>query len=104
MGPKTKQSWEKLNLVKRELKKRKTESKLKKIQTASSCKEPLVEVVKKQISTVSIALPGSILDNAQSAELRTYLAGQIARAACIYQVDEVRFFSLFVLIILSFVL
>ncbi|KAK7896449.1 hypothetical protein WMY93_021774 [Mugilogobius chulae] len=31
--------------------------------------------------TVSVALPGSVLDNAQSAELRTYLAGQIARPA-----------------------
>lgn len=27
--------------------------------------------------TVSIALPGSIIDNAQSDELRTYLAGQV---------------------------
>nr|XP_054769345.1 putative methyltransferase C9orf114 homolog [Lytechinus pictus] len=27
--------------------------------------------------TLSIALPGSILDNAQSPELRTYLAGQV---------------------------
>lgn len=40
-------------------------------------------------STLSIAVPGSILDNAQSEELRTYLAGQIARAACVYKVDEV---------------
>ncbi|XP_014673969.1 PREDICTED: putative methyltransferase C9orf114 [Priapulus caudatus] len=39
--------------------------------------------------TVSIALPGSILDNAQSPELRTYLAGQIARAAVIFNVDEI---------------
>lgn len=39
--------------------------------------------------TVSIAVPGSIMNNVQSAELRTYLAGQIARAACIYKVDEV---------------
>ncbi|KAJ8911616.1 hypothetical protein NQ315_017126 [Exocentrus adspersus] len=37
------------------------------------------------ISTLSIAVPGSILENAQSPELRTYLAGQIARAACIFQ-------------------
>lgn len=44
-------------------------------------------------STVSIAVPGSILDNAQSAELRTYLAGQIARAACIFQIDEVIIFD-----------
>lgn len=28
--------------------------------------------------TVSIALPGSIIDNAQSDELRTYLAGQVS--------------------------
>ena len=27
--------------------------------------------------TIAIALPGSILDNAQSPELRTYLAGQV---------------------------
>ncbi|XP_013782356.1 putative methyltransferase C9orf114 [Limulus polyphemus] len=43
--------------------------------------------------TVSIALPGSILDNAQSPELRTYLAGQIARAATIFNVDEVIIFD-----------
>lgn len=39
--------------------------------------------------TVSIALPASILDNAQTNELRTYLAGQIARAAVVFNVDEV---------------
>lgn len=39
--------------------------------------------------TLSIALPASILLNAQSPELRTYLAGQIARAAAIFSVDEV---------------
>ncbi|CAO1359533.1 unnamed protein product [Diamesa serratosioi] len=47
----------------------------------------------KPVSTISIAVPGSILDNAQSPELRTYLAGQIARAACIYNVDEVIVFD-----------
>ena len=31
--------------------------------------------------TVSLALPGSIVDNAQSHELRSYLVGQVARAA-----------------------
>lgn len=45
------------------------------------------------ISTVSIAVPGSILENAQSPELRAYLAGQISRAACIFQVDEVVVFD-----------
>lgn len=52
-----------------------------------------VKFEKKDISTVSIAVPGSILDNAQSPELRTYLAGQIARAACIYKIDEVVVFD-----------
>jgi len=39
--------------------------------------------------TVSIALPGNILDNAQTPELRAALAGQIARAAAIFNIDEV---------------
>lgn len=43
--------------------------------------------------TLSIALPGSILSNAQSPELRTYLAGQIGRALAIYRVDEVVVFG-----------
>lgn len=43
--------------------------------------------------TVSLALAGSILDNAQSAELRTYLAGQIARALAVFNIDEVIVFS-----------
>lgn len=49
--------------------------------------------VRKKLSTVSIAVAGSILDNAQSAQLRIYLAGQIARAACIYKIDEVVVFD-----------
>lgn len=43
--------------------------------------------------TISIALPGSILDNAQSQELRTYLVGQIARAAVIFKVNEIIVFD-----------
>jgi len=43
--------------------------------------------------TVSIALPGSIVYNAQSRELQTHLAGQIARIACIFQVDEIVVFD-----------
>ncbi|EDV28159.1 uncharacterized protein TRIADDRAFT_53475 [Trichoplax adhaerens] len=43
--------------------------------------------------TVSVAVPGSILNNAQSPELRTYLAGQIARALVIFEVDEVVIFD-----------
>ena len=43
--------------------------------------------------TLSVALPGSILDNAQSPELRTYLAGQVARALAVFNVDEVVVFD-----------
>jgi hypothetical protein len=39
--------------------------------------------------TVSVALPGSIVANAQSRELRTYLVGQIARSLAIFNIDEV---------------
>lgn len=45
------------------------------------------------IPTVSIAVPGSIVDNAQSLELATRLAGQIARAATIFRIDEVVVFD-----------
>lgn len=44
-------------------------------------------------ATVSIALPSSILSNAQSPELRMYLVGQIARAVAIYCIDEVVVFK-----------
>eukprot|EP00794_Sanderia_malayensis_P015660 gene15660-17240_t len=43
--------------------------------------------------TISVALPGSILENAQSPELRTYLSGQIARALVVFNVDEVVIFN-----------
>ncbi|KAF4365047.1 hypothetical protein F8388_001795 [Cannabis sativa] len=47
----------------------------------------------KDIPTVTIALPGSIIDNTQSYELATRLAGQIARAATIFRIDEVVIFD-----------
>ena len=43
--------------------------------------------------TVSVALPGSIIANAQTAELKTYLCGQVARAAVIFNIDEIIVFS-----------
>ncbi|KAK8968524.1 hypothetical protein KSP40_PGU004411 [Platanthera guangdongensis] len=46
---------------------------------------------KNEIPSVSIAVMGSIINNTQSQELATLLAGQIARAATIFQVDEVGF-------------
>jgi hypothetical protein len=42
--------------------------------------------------TVSIAVPGSIVEHAQCAELRTYLVGQIARACAMFHVDEIVIF------------
>ncbi|KAJ4722405.1 Methyltransferase C9orf114 protein [Melia azedarach] len=47
----------------------------------------------KDVPTVSIAVPGSIIDNTQSLELATRLAGQIARAATIFRIDEVVIFD-----------
>lgn len=47
----------------------------------------------KIIPTVAIAIPASIIDNAQSLELATRLAGQIARAATIYRVNEIVVFD-----------
>ncbi len=40
-------------------------------------------------STISIALPASIVINSQSGELQTYLVGQIARAASIFRIEEI---------------
>ena len=48
---------------------------------------------KPRYSTLSIALPGSVLSNCQTRELRTLLVGQIARAATIYHVDEIIVFD-----------
>lgn len=81
--------WQEERLVKK-LKKEEAKKELEK-EAAKSMKAQTFE--KKDISTVSIAVPGSILDNAQSPELRTYLVGQIARAACVYKVDEVIVFD-----------
>jgi hypothetical protein len=49
--------------------------------------------IKGRSYTLSIALPASILRNAQSNELRTYLAGQIGRAACVFNIDEIIVFD-----------
>lgn len=39
--------------------------------------------------TISIAVPGSIISNCQTSELKTYVAGQIARSIAIYNIDEI---------------
>lgn len=40
--------------------------------------------------TLSIAVAASCIENAQNLELATLLAGQIARAAAIFNIDEAR--------------
>jgi len=98
-----------LKRLKKEKKERRTEKMLKTLEknnllksagaVASSKPVPkniisgLSEDVKGRDYTVSFALPGSILDNAQTPELRTYLAGQIARAAAVFCVDEIIVFD-----------
>lgn len=63
--------------------------KRQKIENISNSNTIDAETSKGRAWTISIAVPGSILDNAQSWELRTYLAGQIARAAAIFNIDEI---------------
>jgi predicted SPOUT superfamily RNA methylase MTH1 len=43
--------------------------------------------------TVSMAVPGSIIDNTQNIEFATFVAGQVARTAAIFNVDEVVVFD-----------
>ncbi len=43
--------------------------------------------------TVTVALPGSIVNNAQTHELRSHLVGQVARACAIFNVDEIVVFE-----------
>lgn len=45
--------------------------------------------------TISIALPASIILNAQTSELKAYLIGQIARCAAIFNVNEIVVFDEF---------
>lgn len=93
-------SWKKINEERKALKRqRKQDKALKELQRAQEAQVAAVEATnavknaKPNPSTVSIAVPGSILENAQSAELRAYVAGQIARAACIFRVNEVIVFD-----------
>lgn len=48
---------------------------------------------KKKKFTISVALPGSILKNIHTLELKTLLIGQIARSLSLYEVDEVIIFA-----------
>ncbi|KAM4719588.1 kynurenine--oxoglutarate transaminase 3-like [Anableps anableps] len=78
--------WKKAKLIK-QLEKQKQREAAEKVQQEES------QSKKGRAYTVSVALPGSVLDNAQSPELRTYLAGQIARACIVFNVDEIVVFD-----------
>ncbi|KRZ14917.1 Uncharacterized protein T11_5994 [Trichinella zimbabwensis] len=90
-----------MRLVKKEKKLRKLLIEAEKMKKVSNLKnsvkaddcESSIAGCSGRLYTVSIAIPGSIVENAQSFELRTYLAGQIARAACIFEVDEIIIFD-----------
>ncbi|XP_060657989.1 putative methyltransferase C9orf114 [Drosophila nasuta] len=93
-------SWKKINEERKALKRQRKQDKalkdLQRVQDEEAAAKDATEAaksVKPNPSTVSIAVPGSILENAQSAELRAYVAGQIARAACIFRVNEVIVFD-----------
>ncbi|EDW01743.1 putative methyltransferase C9orf114 [Drosophila grimshawi] len=93
-------SWKRINEERKALKRqRKQDKAIKDLQIsqdaeAAATKEATdATKAQRNPSTVSIAVPGSILENAQSAELRAYVAGQIARAACIFRVHEVIVFD-----------
>nr|XP_057919432.1 putative methyltransferase C9orf114 homolog [Doryrhamphus excisus] len=92
--------WRKKKVQIKEAKKQRKEAKLikqlenrKKQEAAQKEKLDQKPVNKGPPYTVTVALPGSVLDNAQSAELRTYLAGQIARACVVFCVDEIVVFD-----------
>lgn len=92
-GKRLKRKWKEEKLITK-LEKQKAEedeAKTKKVKTESN--NTSTGTSSGRSYTVSIALPGSILDNAQSPELRTYLAGQIARAAVVFNIDEIVVFD-----------
>ncbi|XP_067398166.1 putative methyltransferase C9orf114 homolog isoform X4 [Emydura macquarii macquarii] len=82
-----KKKWKEIKLL-RKLEKKRMQEMMEKQKEEEKPKED-----KGRHYTVSVALPGSILNNAQSPELRTYLAGQIARACAIFCVEEIVVFD-----------
>ncbi|KAK9532381.1 hypothetical protein VZT92_009765 [Zoarces viviparus] len=99
--PDEKVNWKKRKTEIKEAQKQTKEAKLikqldkqkEKTESAERAKHDQSQNTKGRAYTVSVALPGSVLDNAQSTELRTYLAGQIARACVVFCVDEIIVFD-----------
>ncbi|XP_017580710.1 putative methyltransferase C9orf114 homolog [Pygocentrus nattereri] len=86
-----KRKWKEAKLIEQLEKQNQAKAEEEKMQ--QQCQEEEEPKAEGRLYTVSIALPGSVLDNAQSPELRTYLAGQIARACAVFCVDEVVIFD-----------
>ncbi|XP_071097388.1 putative methyltransferase C9orf114 [Haliotis cracherodii] len=82
-----------LNLMEKEKNKERKKEEAEEVRLKQEAEEQKIYDRLGRKYTVSIALPGSIMDNAQSPELRTYLAGQIARAAVVFKVDEIIIFD-----------
>ncbi|NWH33391.1 CI114 methyltransferase, partial [Chloropsis hardwickii] len=83
-----KKKWKEIKLLKKLEKQRMRELAEQQAQAQEEQKED-----RGRRHTLSVALPGSILNNAQSPALRTYLAGQIARACAVFCVDEIVVFD-----------
>ncbi|XP_061763384.1 kynurenine--oxoglutarate transaminase 1-like [Nerophis ophidion] len=96
--PEEKVDWRKRKVLLKEAKRQRKAAKLikqleREKQAIEKVKIEQEQILKGRPYTVTVALPGSVLDNAQSAELRTYLAGQIARACVVFCVDEIVVFD-----------
>ncbi|CAH8365337.1 unnamed protein product [Eruca vesicaria subsp. sativa] len=83
--------------AKKEKKKKKKKSKEEEeqtiIQEEEEKKQNVEEKKHEERPTVTIAIAGSIINNTQSLELATRLAGQIARASTIFRIDEIVVFD-----------
>ncbi|RZC38277.1 C9orf114 -like [Asbolus verrucosus] len=100
-GEHKRKSWSEINKTRKEERRKwKEQNLMKKIEkqklkesTEYQSTSTVVSGSEKPLTTISIAVPGSILETVQSQELRAYVSGQIARAACIFQVDEIVVFD-----------
>jgi len=84
--------WKEKKMAKKQKREEKAKAEVEEAQKAKQEEEKRTDVEGRKW-TLSVAVAGSIMENAQSAELRSYLAGQVARACCIFNVDEVVVFD-----------
>ncbi|RMZ99481.1 hypothetical protein BpHYR1_028730 [Brachionus plicatilis] len=88
--------WRKWKMMKRTIRQQREEKKILKAKEIETKKKNLEEYTKTSPEekkgrsfTLSIAIPGSIMSKVPSKELKTYVAGQIGRAAALFCVDEI---------------